>query len=203
MILQGVDISHHNRSVIRAYGEQWLYERARDGFVVMKATEGCTFTDPMMQSYIEMIGRDMIMQKKVQIGLYHYARPENNTPSEEVEHFLSRVGDLAGVAVLALDVEGRALELKNVGEWTYEWLKLVQRKINVKPLLYCQRSALPKFSLAAANDFGLWLAAWQKQKPSKIAPWEFMAMWQWKGQGIDEDYFFGSPEQWRKYARRV
>ena len=68
-------------------------------------------------------------------------------------------------------------------------------------MVYCQRSALKKFDLAAANDYGLWLASWTKSKPAKIEPWEIMALWQYKGIGIDEDYFFGSPEQWRLYAR--
>lgn len=203
MIMQGIDISHHNKSLVKSYGSGWLFDKALNGFVILKATEGQTWEDPCKDFYLESIGKQRIREKLVQVGLYHYARPENNTPSEEVENFLASVGDLVGSAVLALDVEGRALDCRNVGEWSYEWLKLVKRKTGVKPLLYCQRSALPKFSLAAANDYGLWLAAWQKSKPAKISPWEIMAVWQFKGEGLDEDYFFGDSSQWRKYARSI
>lgn len=203
MILQGIDISHHNKSLIRSYGPEWLREKAEEGFVIMKATEGQTWMDPMYPSYVDMIGPEHILARKNQVGFYHYARPENNTPQEEVDNFLGAVSDHIGTGLLALDVEGRALECPNVGEWVFEWLKLVKRKTGVKPVIYCQRSALPKFELAASGDFGLWLASWTKSKPSKIAPWPFMALWQYKGVGLDEDYFFGSPEQWRKYARSV
>lgn len=203
MILQGIDISHHNKSLIRSYGRQWLREKASEGFVIMKATEGQTWMDPMYPSYVDMIGPEHILARKNQVGFYHYARPENNTPQEEVDNFLGAVSDYIGTGLLALDVEGRALECPNVGEWVYEWLKLVKRKTGVKPVVYCQRSALPKFELAASGDYGLWLASWTKSKPSKISPWSFMALWQYKGVGLDEDYFFGSPEQWRKYARSI
>lgn len=200
MTLSGIDISHHNYGMIKAGGAGDLHTRAALGFVIMKATEGITFTDPRFNEYIRKIGEADIMADMVQVGAYHYARPENNTAVAEAKHFVDIVGRYAGHMVYALDVEGRALEVPGVGHWAFEWLREVWRLTGVKPLIYCQRSALEKFNEAAAADFGLWLAAWMKKKPTKCEPWRFMAIWQNNGYNIDTDYFFGSPVQWNKYA---
>lgn len=200
MTLSGIDISHHNYSLLRARGLFSLYDKAVRGFVIMKATEGVTFTDPRFYEYLSQIGEANIMTDYVQVGAYHYARPENNTAKAEAKHFVDAVGRYAGHMVYALDVEGRALEFDNIDEWSYEWLTEVQKMTGVKPMIYLQRSALPKFKKCAAGDFGLWLASWTKVKPSKYGPWNLMAIWQNNGKDLDTDYFFGSPKQWLKYA---
>ena len=205
MTLSGIDISHHNWSVIQSEDRRergWLYNKAADGFVMMKATEGVTFDDPRFQDYIRMIGESNIVYDFASVGAYHYARPENNTAYAEAKHFVSRIGGLAGSLVLALDVEGRALECPSLDKWCREWLDAVYQMTGVKPLLYCQRSALKLFDSVPEGDYGLWLAAWQKQCPKHSAalPWPFIAIWQNNGLGLDTDYFFGNKKQWKKYA---
>ena len=56
-LLGGIDISHHNWSVIKTYGAAWLRRMVADGFVIMKASEGSTFTDPKCAVYTNMINR--------------------------------------------------------------------------------------------------------------------------------------------------
>ena len=207
MTLSGIDISHHNWTVIQAEERRsrgWLRNQALNGFVIMKATEGVSFDDPRKNDYSRMIGELAIMTDKANIGYYHYARPENNSALDEAKHFVEAVSYHAKHAVLALDVEGRALSYPNIDRWCYEWLRAVEDMTDgVKPLVYVQRSALNLFDLVPAGDFGLWLASWQKTKPAQklAAPWPFFAIWQHNGMNIDTDFFFGSPEQWFKYAR--
>ena len=204
MTLSGIDISHHNWTVIQAEERRnrgWLRNQALEGFVIMKATEGVTFDDPRKNDYSRMIGELAIMTDKANIGYYHYARPENNSALDEARHFVEAIGYHVGHALLALDVEGRALSVPNIDKWCHEWLTAVEYMTDgVKPVVYVQRSALNLFDTVPACDFGLWLASWQKQKPKICAPWEFMAIWQSNGLNIDTDFFFGSPEQWHKYA---
>lgn len=205
MKLYGIDISHHNWHLIQENERQergWLYNMACDGFVMMKATEGRTFDDPRFMDYIKLIGETNIRFDFASAGAYHYARPENNLAAVEARHFVDRIGSLAGCLVLALDVEGRALEYPNIDKWCFEWLEAVKAMTGVKPLVYCQRSALKLFDRVPAGDYGLWLASWQKQCPknTQVAPWPFMAIWQNNGMGLDTDYFFGNKKQWRKYA---
>lgn len=206
MTLSGIDISHHNWSVIQAEDRRergWLYNKAADGFVILKATEGVTFDDPRYNDYIRMIGEANIMHDYACVGAYHYARPENNTAYAEAKHFYDRIKPYAGKLLLALDVEGRALEAPNIGKWCFEWLRAVEELTEgVKPVVYVQRSALKLFDMVPAGNYGLWLASWQKVAPkhANAAPWPFMALWQNNGFGIDTDYFFGNAKQWSKYA---
>lgn len=200
MKLSGIDISHHNYSVLKADGLQKLHERAALGFVIAKATEGVSFNDPRFNEYMKHIGEADIMNDFVQVGAYHYARPENNGAREEAKHFVDIVGKYAGHMVYALDVEGRALQMPDIDKWSYDWIETVRDLTGVKPIIYLQKSALKKFVCCAASDVGLWCASWQKVKPADVAPWAFMALWQNNGYNIDTDYFFGSPDQWKKYA---
>lgn len=201
MIMQGVDISHHNYSLIRAKGASYLHNTASNGFVIMKATEGVTFDDPRYNEYIRMIGESHIRHGFACAGAYHYARPENNTALAEAKHFFDRIGPFSGSLLLALDVEGRALQYPNIDNWCYEWLKAVEDMTDgVKPLVYCQRSDLHLFEKVPAHDYGLWLAAWQKSAPKNPAPWDFMAIWQNNGMNLDTDYFYGDAKQWARYA---
>ena len=205
MTLSGIDISHHNWSAIQQNDRQergWLYNKAADGFVIMKATEGVTYDDPRFNDYIRMIGESNIMYDFASVGAYHYARPENNMPLPEAKHFVNVIKKYSGRMLLALDVEGRALEYPNIDKWCFEWLEAVRDMTGVKPLVYCQRSALRLFDLVPSGDYGLWLASWQKQRPknSLCSPWPFMAIWQNNGIGIDTDFFFGNKKQWNAYA---
>ena len=200
MIMQGIDISHHNYTVVKNNGQGWLKSKATLGFVILKATEGVTFDDPRFMDYIRMMGEADIMNDYVCAGSYHYARPENNDPISEAKHYLSIVGRFKGHMVMALDVEGRALSYPNIDKWCFEWLEYIRKETGVRPLVYCQRSALNLFDLVPENNYGLWLAAWQKQPPKNPAPWKFMAIWQNNGMNIDTDFFYGSPDQWKKYA---
>ena len=201
-LLEGIDISHHNWSVIKTYGAAWLRRMAADGFVIMKASEGCTFTDPKCAVYTNMINRDPWKDYPC-VGYYHYARPEYNTARDEARHFMDVVHSM-GIkntgALLALDVEGRALSVPDVGTWSREWLDAVYMEMGVKPLVYCQRSALPLFKEVVDGDYGLWLAAWTARRPKNVQPWPFMAIWQYSSLGLDKDYFFGGKEQFRRYA---
>ena len=200
-MLSGYDISHHNYKYLmsKATGQD-LRKVARDGFLIMKATEGLTFDDPRCMEYVRTVGVSNIINGAAQIGFYHYARPEYNEAVREAEHFLSVVRPYLGSAVLALDFEGRALYMPGAVEWSYTWLEAVRIRTGVRPLLYIQKSEFKRFGKVAEADYGLWLASWSKGKPKDVRPWPFMAVWQYDTVGLDKDIFFGDAAAWRKYA---
>ena len=202
MTLNGIDISHHNWSVIKIYGAAWLQKMARENFVIMKLTEGITFDDPKAAAYLAMIEEDDTAEPPA-IGFYHYARPEYNTPEDEAKHFLRQLKNVYEYkrgAVLALDVEGRALSVKGLDNWCWTWCDYVYRMTGVKPMIYLQKAALKQLPRCATSDFGLWVASWSDTKPRKVQPWPFVAIWQYSSLGLDKDYFFGDREAWFKYA---
>ena len=196
-MLNGIDISHWN-------GRKIVSEFANVDFVIMKATEGAGYKDPLLDYYYDNLhgAKDGKPDAKKLYGFYHYARPDlGNTAHDEAENFLDRVGHHAGYAIYALDWEGKSLDAR-YDEWARRWLDYVYMKTGVKPLVYTSISALWHLTSAAEHDYGLWAAKWNNipGKLETISPWKIWAIHQYTDSPHDMDVFNGTVEQWRKYA---
>lgn len=194
-MLNGIDISHHNSRQIAA----GTLNITRPDFVIMKATEGRTYRDPLMNQYLSTL--DMSRQL---FGFYHYARPENNDPDAEAKHFLSRVGEYAGRALLALDVEGKSFTVgdQKLAAWVLEWCRYVEDETGVLPLVYTGTEGLKRIGDAILReDIGLWYPRYRTElKKEMYAPYPFWAIWQFTSTPWDMDRFNGNRDQWMKYC---
>lgn len=194
-MLYGIDVSHHNARQIAA----GTLDITKPEFVIMKATEGRTYRDPMMYEYFSTL--DMNRQL---FGFYHYARPENNDPDAEAKHFLSVVGEYAGSALLALDVEGKSFLLndRDLAAWVLEWCRYIQDETGVLPLVYTGTEGLLKFGDAILREnIGLWFARYRAKLDKEMyAPYPFWAIWQHTSNPWDMDRFNGNRDQWMKYC---
>ena len=194
--LQGCDLSHWDaaryKGILMDEGTQ---------FTIIKATEGKTsfdrYCDILYNFFTSVHDRRGTAAEDRLYGFYHYAHPELNKPEEEARNFLFRVGHHAGKAMFCLDWEGNAWKCSP--RWARSWLDYVYRETGVKPLLYTSSSYLGNLGVVAEGDYGLWVAAYRKQKP-KTATWKFAAMWQYTSTPYDHDIFYGSADTWRKYT---
>lgn len=204
MYLSGIDISHHNRDFGGLYDEI-----NKSAFVIMKASEGKTYIDPMVNLYIETV-----KDSGAYMGFYHFARADNgNSPIEEAQNFLSVVRPYIGKCLLALDVEGKSLTVKEIDEWAFKFLDYIYKITGIKPLLYVQRSAVSKFNKVAKNDYGLWMANYivesdrnilsEKMRKFNVYPFPFVAIWQHSSRTLDYNLFNGSPLQLNKYMEKA
>ena len=184
--LKGVDISHHNKYKIPKFSD---YD-----FIIMKATEGRSFKDPMMDKYIEMLGKDQLY------GFYHFARPERNRAKDEAQHFCKTIGRYGEEALLALDWEAQAVTQPI--EWALEWCRLVEKEYGKKPLIYCSSWYTKKLKPLLENDIGLWVAHYTKKEKPTVYTYPTWAMWQYSSEPIDKDIFNGSAKQFRAYCTR-
>lgn len=187
-MLNGIDISHWNTPTRVNYDDP--------DFVIIKATEGCTYSDPL-----QIVHAGNAVRREKAIGFYHYARPELNLrPVDEAENFLKHLNGFIGKSVLALDWEGKALAF-DIG-WAREWLDYVYQKTGTRPLFYCQHSYTDKIELIREGNYGLWMARYNKElnpktvKPKDGGKW---AMWQHTSVPLDRDIFNGSLKQFEKY----
>lgn len=193
--LKGVDISKWQGANAV---DKVLSTNPEIDFFIIKASEGKTYVDKCLQANV-----DACKKHNKLIGLYHYARPDNNVPEKEVEHFLKTclaTGLKIGEFVPCLDYEAQA------HQYGQNWALLFCMKFygitGVMPVFYTSQSQLKNYSRLAENNVGLWVARWGKNM-GDISPWKFAAIWQYKGGsggGVDEDVFFGNEEQWIKYA---
>ena len=184
--LKGIDISRHNKYAIP--------DLAKQDFVIMKATEGVTYKDPMMDEYIAMLKADQLY------GFYHFARPERNRAKAEAANFCNTIGAYGEEAMLVLDWEAQAVTQPI--EWALEWCKEVEKIYGKKPLIYCSSWYTKRIKLLLENDIGLWVAHYTKKDKPTIYTYPTWAMWQYTSEPYDKDIFNGTALQFRKYCTR-
>lgn len=194
-MLHGIDISHHNYDMLTKTNlGKFIMDKV--DFYIAKVSEGKDWFDPDCWFW------DTVFPETTLRGYYHYARPENNSPKEEAQHFLY-AAQSAGMRhsgdILALDWEGEALKYDI--EWAVEWCQTVHSMVGYKPLIYIQESAIPSAAKLAELDYGLWVAKWSDgTEMPNIGRWPFYAIWQYRSTPIDMNVFNGNADQWKAYA---
>lgn len=185
--LFGIDVAGYQSTSKTMY--------AQYGFVIVKATEGRTYVNPKWRAQIQAASGNGQL-----LGLYHYCRPENNSPQAEAKHFVDTIRDYIGKAVLAADWEQTAL--KYSATWLLTFMREVERLTGTKPLLYIQQSALlsGKYNGIARAGYPLWMAQYNKKMSPRHGAWQNVTIWQYtstRGE-LDKDVFYGDRADWHK-----
>ncbi len=200
--LEGLDVSRWQATInwpqVKAAGKQ---------FVVMKATQGTAYVDPMYAT-----NRAGAMDVGIPMAAYHYADPDSAAGEAvlEADHYVAVAGLTAGNLLPALDLEKTgALAPAALQAWVRAWLDEVTAKLGIQPMIYVS----PNFwsskmanntSIAQAGYKVLWIANWGVTSPTVPANnwsgngWTF---WQYTDCGhvagittgcVDLDRFGGS-----------
>jgi GH25 family lysozyme M1 (1,4-beta-N-acetylmuramidase) len=189
-VILGVDLSHFQGrpdfAAIAASGRR---------FVVLKATEGTSYVDPMFAA-----DRAAAHAAGLIVGCYHFAR--GGSPAGEASFFLRVVGQLAVGEFVVLDDE-----VPNVDPaWVQAWCRPIAAATTVHPLVYMNQSTenTGNWAPVIADNDGLWLARYDSNlaQPSG-GPWGAPAMKQYTSSGtvagiagpVDLDVFFGTDQQ--------
>jgi len=198
---RGMDISH--------YQGDFKYKSNRD-FIIIKATEGWSWTDPRFEEYLPEV-------QKVPIrGAYHYFRTGMD-PLAQADFFWRTVKD-HGFHFLAVDYEKTNNTLDEDGElnlWAF-WLKLASLS-NIPVVLYTSpyifRDNLCKHN-KGWESVPLWMAHWNGLDQENGSPTVFDAsgwlLWQWTNAGlgsmfgvssdtVDLDVFNGTLEEMKAW----
>ncbi len=204
----GMDISHFQGNI------EWNKIKA-DGvnFVYMKATQGIHFQDPKFATNHEATRKECLYR-----GAYHFY-VTGMDPKKQAQNFVDTIKELiSGDLPPVLDLEEAGIKT-SVNKGTYEtntllWLKIVEEKLGVKPIIYCDPTfgdvylKHPEFS-----KYKLWIADYTKVKTPKIP-------YTWKNQGwtfwqrtdskklegaqgkIDYDLFHGDANSFLKMVKK-
>lgn len=143
--MRGVDVNDGRGAIdwrrVRAAG----YE-----FAFIKATEGRTWDDSRYR-----FNRQAAKAAGLTVGAYHYARPDNNTPQQEVEHFLAVHRPQPGELLPALDFEVEPPS----ATWALDFLRRLETAIGARPILYTYADFLNRMgSFDALSRYPLWYA---------------------------------------------
>lgn len=193
-MIHGFDISHHNgkdavKNCIEKYNEWGLVPE----FCMIKASEGGTYIDPMCDKNIVDTEDHGLLY-----GLYHYARPENNSAFTEAVNFLSVMSNHCCIPVL--DWEGKATQYNT--KWARDWCDFVYQETGIRPMLYCSLSEARRHQPVERGGYGLWVAAWRdlEKGVGNVSPWKTWAIWQYASRPFDLDVFNGTRQQFLKYC---
>lgn len=204
--MNGIDISVYQKNID-------LSLVACD-FVIVKATEGKTYQDPCFFNHIE---KAKSLGKL--LGFYHFARPENNNPHEEVTNFLNSVKNYVGRGIPVLDWESSA---KYNVQWAKAFLDDFHSITGVRPMIYMSESVVNTYDWSSVAElYPLWVARYRDHEPDynydmskagrapEVKWWESYVMWQWTSSGrldgyganLDCNKFYGDAELWRKLSK--
>lgn len=196
-MLKGVDIS------------QWQGVGAGDGadFVIIKATEGDCYTDPVCDQHYQRAKANGQLR-----GFYHFARPDGNDPISEADYFVNECLGYFKDGIPVLDWE---VNTWNVG-WAKQWLDRVYARTGVRPLIYMSASVVNGNDWSSVSgNYGLWIAGYpakydvpnppvpaENELPYAIGSWAFAVMWQYTSSAgrLDRDVAYIDSVAWSKYA---
>ncbi len=137
--VDGLDVSHWQGTI------RWG-RVANEGYVFTfaKGTEGVGWTDSKF-----FYNMDRGTEVGVQMGVYHFARPDlGNSGAEEANYFLSVAGDYLNSGFLrpVLDLEtGTSLGKVALSNWVLEWMQTVKNRTGIEPLLYTNLNYVNNF----------------------------------------------------------
>jgi GH25 family lysozyme M1 (1,4-beta-N-acetylmuramidase) len=193
----GIDISRYNRDIV---SEITLHDSIT--FIICKATEGATYTDPYFNN-----NWDIIRSGNYLLGVYHFYRSEDK-PAHQA-NFFWKVVSARGATDIApvVDVEQESLPYNveiDTGEFQTDllaFLENLQAKCKRSPIIYTNRPFANKYLTDNRfSDYRLWIADYtQPDAPVLPKTWEETGytLWQKKnnhtiGSHIaDFDIYFG------------
>lgn len=196
MTLKGIDISNWQKGFNIA--------AAKPGFVIVKATEGLTFTDKCCNEFVQTC-----IDNGIPFGFYHFAR--SNDAEEEATFFYNQTKDYVGRGIPILD-----LEVPNGNAWLETWCKTYHDLSGVYPWVYMNSDYVNNRGYGTSwvkANCGLWLAGYPKAYtayPDSACPYKHdgwtLAAWQFTDNlamgdmRVDGDFFYGDVAAWNKYA---
>ncbi|GAP89829.1 putative glycoside hydrolase family 25 protein [Rosellinia necatrix] len=189
--VQGFDISHYQSSVnfAGAYG-------AGARFVIIKATEGTTYIDPMFSSHYTGATNAGLIR-----GGYHFAHLDSSSGATQANYFLAHGGGWSGDGITLpgmLDLEGSCvLSASATVAWIKDFSNTYHAKTGVYPLLYTNPSwwsSCTGNSNAFVNTNPLVLARYSSSAGTPPGGWPYYTIWQFNDHyayGGDSDVFNG------------
>lgn len=202
MSLNGIDIS--------AWQDGIDVAAVPADFVIMKATEGVTYTDRCCDAFYQAA-----KASGKQVGVYMYA--DGSGAIAEADYFVNAVQGYIGEAVLILDWESGGNSAFGNVAYAKQILDRIYERTGVKPLIYMSGSVCREcdWSSVVAGDYGLWQAyyttsgGYQPGASVYSQPyWGDLVMLQYSSSGslsgyggnLDMNVFYGDVETWKAYA---
>lgn len=176
-VISGIDISHFQGDEI-----DYLNKKGNQlDFVICKATEGVTYTDPDFKNNWAMIKQQGFVR-----GAYHFYHCADD-PTQQANYFLSTVGTLATTDLPPIvDFEENSIDkgcsASTIQKNLLQFLSILEQKTGKKPILYTDTNiGNSEINDPAFANYSLWIADYNSgTMPTVPTVWKnnSWAIWQ-------------------------
>lgn len=167
--IYGIDISKYQGDEIDLINSQ----KDSLAFVICKATEGVTYTDPKFRYNWEEI-----LNNKFIRGAYHFYKSDD-LPEAQVKHYLETITDLLITDFPPIiDVEegsiNRVYSIEQIQKDLLVFLSEIERKLNRRPIIYTNIYIGNKYlNKSEFSNYPIWIANYTQGKhPELPDAWE-------------------------------
>lgn len=169
----GIDVSHHQGEI------DWdeFSERMDTtiSFVYCKVTEGNTFVDGRW-----VFNQAELKRKKIRHGGYHFFSPDLSGKTQ-AQHFLKHYGSNQGNLPPVLDAEEEALTDEILISNMKEWLRIVEQKVGIRPIIYTSFSLYRDKMKGKFPNHQFWIASYNPDESRVQDP--AIIHWQYSDRG--------------------
>ncbi|MBL4568194.1 MAG: hypothetical protein JKY69_00455 [Flavobacteriaceae bacterium] len=206
LFVYGIDISHFQNNQIDFINKQ----KDSLDFIICKATEGVTYTDPDF-----LHNWKMIKEKSFLRGAYHFYRSEDD-PLAQAAHFLNAISDIKSTDIPPIIdfEEGGIDKSKSVDEIQSAlkiFLKEIENKSKRKPIIYTDINTGNKYlNKPVFADYPLWIANYNGKKIPDLPNawknngwliWQRSSDYKIKSTTDDFDIFNGSLKEFQEFIK--
>lgn len=165
----GIDISHHQGEIDwNLVAQSSAMSEQPIKFVIMKATEGSSFTDT---SFYENMSQ--ARDAGFVCGAYHFYDP-GTSPGKQAEHFIATAHLVKGDFVPVVDVERTGRSSGDLQRELLIFLKELEAHYGVKPIIYASSKFRKRhLSNQAFDEYPFWVAHYYVVRPETAKPWLF------------------------------
>ncbi len=221
--IYGIDISRYQHEIHgRRFGINWKALRITNlgrhnqqnvtgeadypvSFIYIKATQGTTVTNRYFASDYKAA-----RTHGFHVGAYHFYSTTSDA-REQAQHFLKTAQFNRGDFPPVFDVEPSDAQITAMGgaekllSEMRIWLKMVERSVGIKPIVYVNQSFVNKYLQDAPDlkrGYLVWIARYSEYKPDiRLCWWQLSATGRVNGieGSVDLNVFNGYLDQWQEF----
>lgn len=198
-ILRITNLGKHNQQNVTGEADYPV------SFIYIKATEGTTITNNYFAGDYKAA-----RAHGFHTGAYHFYSTTSDA-REQAEHFLKTARFNRGDFPPVFDVEPSDAKIAAMGgaekllSEMRVWLKIVERSVGIKPILYVNQSFVNKYLQNAPDlkrGYLIWIARYSEYKPDvRLCWWQLSATGRVNGitGDVDLNVFNGYSDQWEEF----
>jgi len=202
--LLGIDVSHYQGSI------NWIeVEEANVHYVMVKATEGVTYVDPLFYRNWRHLNKVKIIR-----GAYHFFNTADD-PLNQAKHYYQTIGQLVNHDLPPIvDVEQLgSVSPDKLLDNLLVYLQAIEKLTKRIPIIYTNQAFGQQYLHdVRLNKYFLWIAEYEGLLTELPVPWRTQGwhFWQYSQQGqilgiastVDLNHYQGSYEQLKLFIEQ-